>query len=224
MNDELLEYLKFLHLHNLIDIVTIIDSIPIYYHTQIKESKPVDESNVIHQKMRLQNLTYIAHNGFNLSFPSFKFQFQTVRLGPYSHDIENELQNLINSTIFNNAVSSPSKLSKRYIINSYDKSAIMNMFRGSENYHRFLNTVDNCDIFSLRDIAHTISFHNHFANGSTSRIARLYKENDIYKYKILHQSLTGIVTFKKDYNGYIKNLIDLVLSLQKSQNSQNLFF
>ena len=86
MNLELLEYLKFLHLHNLVDIISIIDSIPIYYQTQIKKyADPSIIENINHQKHRLQNLTYIAKHLYSFSFPNFVFDFQTWRVGSVTH-------------------------------------------------------------------------------------------------------------------------------------------
>jgi hypothetical protein len=228
MNVEIMEYLKFLHLHNLVDIIAIIESIPIYYQTQIKKygpSKTDIEQNTILQKMRLQNITYIASKCFHLSFPNFKFDFQTVRMGPFSLDIENELLNLINSEVFNNAVSSKKQLSKRYKIASYDKEFIIEMFKGEDNYRDFLSTVDNKDIFLLKDIALAILFHNHIMyNGTSTHVKSFYIKDDRYKYKILYHYLGGLVTWKKDYNAYIKELVDLVLNLiqQKSKSLQNL--
>ena len=225
MNEEILEYLKFLHLHNLVNIVVIIESIPIYYQTQIKRFAIKDIVECVNlEKMKLQNLTFIAKNAFNFCFPRFKFRFQTLRMGPYSLDIDNELQHLINSEVFNNAVSSRKQYAKRYKIQNYNKEYIIDMFKGEENYRNFLETVDGKDIFYLADISHAINFHNHYSNGSTSKMSKLYKQNDINKYKILHKSLVGLVTWKKDYNAYIKELIDLVLSLQKQRSLQNLSF
>src|SRR5215207_3075221 len=207
MNLEIMEYLKFLHLHNLVNIIAIIDSIPIYYQTQMKRFSIKDLIEVVnHEKMRLQNLTYIARHAFNFSFPNFSYDFQTVRRGPYSLDLENELQNLINSAVFNNAVSSRKQFAKRYKISEYDKEYIIEMFKGEKNYRNFLELVENKDILSLKDISHTISFHNHYNNGSTSKMSKLYRKNDINKYKILHSSLTGLVSHKKDTNAYIKEL------------------
>lgn len=235
MNTEILEYLKFLHIHNLVDIIAIIESIPIYYQTQIKKftlspatvaSEIAKKNDVIIQKMRLQNLTYIAANCFSFSFPNFKFDFQTFRMGPYSIDLENELQNLISSEVFNNAVSSKKQLlTRRYMIKDYNKDAIIDMFKGPDNYRNFLNTVDSKDIFLLQDISLALLFHNHILqNGVAKKIKILYTKNDINKYKILYNFLRGAVSFKKDYNAYIKELIDLVISLQQERNLQNLSF
>jgi hypothetical protein len=223
MNEEILEYLKFLHIHDLVNIIAIIESIPIYYQTQIKRFTVKDVIETVnHQKMRLQNLTYIARNAFNFSFPNFRYDFQTIRMGPYSLDLDNELQNLINSAVFNNAVSSKKQFAKRYKLSQYDKEYIIDMFKGEENYRNFLELVENKDLLYLKDIAHAISFHNHYSNGSTSKKSVLYKQNDINKYKILHISLSGLVAHKKDNNAYIKELIDIVLNLQRLQNLQNL--
>src|SRR5215211_3778068 len=180
MNEEILEYLKFLHLHNLVNIIVIIESIPIYYQTQIKRFSLKDLIETVdHQKMRMQNLTYIAKNAFSFSFPNFSYNFQTVRLGPYSIDLDNELQNLINSTVFNNAVSSRKQFAKRYRISEYNKQYLIDMFKGEENYRNFLELVENKDLFFLKDISLAILFHNHYSNGSTSKKSKLYKQNDI---------------------------------------------
>ena len=225
MNEEILEYLKFLHIHNLVNIVIIIESIPIYYQTQIKRFSQKDLIESVNlQKMRLQNLTYIARNAFNFSFPNFKFDYQTIRIGPYSLDLDNELQHLINSEVFNNAVSSRKQFAKRYKIADYNKEYIIDMFKGEENYRSFLELVDGKDILDLRDISHAIFFHNHYTRNKTSKIGRLYTKNDINKYKILYSSLKSVVTWKKDNNAHIKELIDLVLSLRLQQNLQNLSF
>ena len=226
MNLELMEYLKFLHIHSLVDIITIIESIPIYYQTQIRNTikKTNHVEDVIHQKMRLQNLTYIAKHAFNFSFPRFKFDFQTFRMGPFSLDIENELQNLVNSEVFNNAVSSRKQYDKRYRIQSYNKDMIIDMFKGLKNYRSFLETVENRDIFCLRDIALSIFFHNHYTTNKTSKMYKFYTKNDINKYKILYQALKGVVSHKIDSNAYIKDLVDIVLliNLQQEQSLQSL--
>lgn len=225
MNEEILEYLKFLHIHNLVNIIIIIESIPIYYQTQIKRFSIRDLIESVNlQKMRLQNLTYIARHGYNFSFPHFKFDFQTIRIGPYSLDMDNELQHLINSDVFNNAVSSKKQYAKRYKIADYNKECIISMFKGEENYRRFLETVDGKDILDLRDISLAIFFHNHYTRNRTSKKCKLYAKNDINKHKLLYSSLKGVVTWKKDYNAHIKELIDYVLSLRLQQNLQNLSF
>src|SRR5215211_1676907 len=142
MNEEILEYLKFLHLHNLVNIIVIIESIPIYYQTQIKRFSLKDLIETVdHQKMRMQNLT--------------------------------------NSTVFNNAVSSRKQFAKRYRISEYNKQYLIDMFKGEENYRNFLELVENKDLFFLKDISLAILFHNHYSNGSTSKKSKLYKQNDI---------------------------------------------
>lgn len=226
MNVEILEYLKFLHLHNLVDIISIIESIPIYYQTQIKKygsSNNNSRDNVVIQKMKLQNLTYIARHCFSLSFPNFNFEYQTIRMGLFSLDIENELQNLINSDVFNNAVSSKKQLAKRYKIADYDKQFIISLFKGEDNYREFLKTVDNMDIHTLKDISLAVFFHNQIMyNGTSKRLKRMYTKNDLNKYKILYSFLKNAVSYKKDYDGYIKNLIDVIISLQTTQSLPNL--
>lgn len=233
MNLELLEYLKFLHIHNLVDIITIIESIPIYYQTQVRRIiiknniENNGNANIINQKMKLHNITYIARHGFNFSFPKFKFDFQTYRMGPFSLDIDNELQNLVNSEIFNNAVSSKKQYAKRYMINEYDKEAIISMFKGPENYRSFLETVENRDIYFLKDISYTLLFHNYYTNNSTSRMYRLYIKNDRNKYKLLKTSLKGLVSWKKyNMDTYIKELIGVVLDINqlRERSLQNLSF
>ena len=175
--------------------------------------------------MRLQNLTYIAKHCFNLSFPNFQFEFQTVRMGPFSLDIENELQNLINSEVFNNAVSWKKQLAKRYKIADYDKEFVVSLFKGEDNYRDFLNVAENKDIFVLKDISLVVFFHNHIVyNGTSKRIKSYYTKNDRYKYKILYNYLDGLVSWKKDYNAYIKELVDFLINQLKSQNFQNLSF
>lgn len=226
MDKEILEYLKFLHLHGLVDIITIIDSIPIYYQTQMKSFKPKNHHDLVfHQKMRLQALTFIAKQGFCFSFPTFRFDFQTYRVGPFSLDIENELLNLINSEIFNNAVSTRKDTSKRYPINAYNKEELIEMFKGESNYRTFLEISENKDLYTLRDIGLVIEFHNLYTNHGNVDTRKLYGKSDINKYKLLYSSLKDIVTFKINSHTYIKNLIDMVFfSLQKGQNLQNLSF
>jgi len=222
LNMELAEFLKFLHIHNLVDIISIIESIPIYYQTQIKKYNNIYSKidNVNLQKMRLQNLAYIAKNLYNFSFPSFKFDFQTWRIGPFSLDIENELQNLIYSDIFNNAISSKKTFAKRYRITEYDKKYIIDCFGGSQNnYINFLNLVSDKNIYFLKDICLLIDFHNHH-NNPTSKIYRVYISSDINKQKILEDSLDGLTCRKKNY---IKKIIDVYFEviLLQSGNLQN---
>ncbi len=229
MNEEVLEYLKFLHIHNLINVIKIIESIPIYYHTQIRRfiTKELHdmESGVFIEKMRLQNLTFIAKYGHNFFFPNLNIEFQTFRVGHYSHDIENELQNLTNSNVFNNAISlRKTHEGKRYIINSYDKEWIVKMFRGADNYRNFLEIVTDKDLNTLHDISYVVSFHNRFANSNNAKIKSFYEENDQNKRQLLVPSLIGLVSWKKDYNTYINSLVTTVINLQKLRNLQSPVF
>lgn len=223
LNYELAEYLKFLHLHNLVDIISIIESIPIYYQTQIKKFNnhdfyfPMEKVNM--EKNRLQNLTYIAQKLYDFELPNFRIDFQTVRFGPFSLDIENELQNLIYSDVFNNAISSKKTFYKRYKITEYDKDFIVICFSGLDNYRNFLNLVSDRDIFFLRDISLLTDFHNYY-NDCNSRIYRFYIANDRNKYKILSNSLKDL-TCRKNKNQYILNLIDLFFILLRVQSLQN---
>ena len=226
MNLELLEYLKFLHLHNLVDIITIIDSIPIYYQTQIRKYADTSLDNINHQKMRLQNLTYIAKHIYNFSFPNFVFDFQTWRVGPFSLDLENGLQNLIYSDVFNNAISSRKTFAKRYKINEYDKAYIISMFKDADNYLNFLSLVDGKDIFHLKDISLLIFFRHHCSHNNISRKYRVYTKTATGMNKLLRIVLRGLT--HKD-NEYVEELINLLpqgfdtttTNLLPQQNLQN---
>ena len=210
MNLELLEYLKFLHLHNLVDIISIIDSIPIYYQTQIRKYAINDLDNIVHQKMRLQNLTYIAKNLYNFSFPNFVFDFQTWRVGPYSLDLDNGLQNLIYSDVFNNAISSRKTLAKRYKITSYDKDFLISMFKDVDNYRNFLELVDGKDIYFLKDVSLVIFFHNHTIHNHIARKYRRYIKTEKGRNKLLQILLKGLISWKNNYNEYVEELINLL--------------
>ena len=237
MNLELLEYVKFLHLHNLVDIISIIESIPIYYQTQIKKygsssigsssdyaQKHDKEENIEYikvQKLRLQNLTYIAQNIFNLKFPpDFKIEYQTWRMGPYSLDLENECNNLIYSDVFNNAISSKKTIAKRYNITDYDKKTIIRMFKHVNNYRRFLGLVNDKDIKYLKDISTITFFHNFYINNmyAPPHRHRYYVRSFANKYKLLRFSLLGIISNKKDLENYISELIDVYFSLLNTIN------
>lgn len=218
MNHELAEYLKFLHIHNLVDIISIIDSIPIYYQTQIKKYNHCNSlENVNREKMRLQNLTYIAKHLYNFSFPNFNFNFQTWRFGPFSMDIENEIQNLIYSDIFNNAISSKKTFAKRYKIDDYDKDYLISCFGDVNNYRNFLGLVSDKNIYFLKDICLVIELHNHY-NNPDSKIYRLYISSDINKYKILEDGLEGLIACRN--KEYVRELIELFTRLQ-SQSLPN---
>jgi hypothetical protein len=109
------------------------------------------------------------------------------------------------------------------MIHSYDKQQIIDMFKGADNYRTFLEIVENKDIFSLRDISLALLFHNHIF--SDTKPANGKAKNDMYKHKVLYSSLKGVVSWKKDYNAYIKELVDLISSLvnlQKVRSLQNL--
>ena len=194
MNLELLEYLKFLHLHNLVDIISIIDSIPIYYQTQIKKyTNPKTIENINHQKMRLQNLTYIAKHLYCFSFPNFTFDFQTWRVGPYSLDLDNGLQNLIYSDVFNNAISSRKSFAKRYKITEYDKEFLINMFKDADNYRNFLSLVGDKDIYYLKDISLTIFFHNHCSHNNIAKKYKPYTKTQKGMSKLLRILLKDLI-------------------------------
>ena len=222
MNLELLEYLKFLHLHNLVDIIAIIDSIPIYYQTQIKKyTDPRTIENINHQKMRLQNLTYIAKHLYNFSFPNFVFDFQTWRVGPYSLDLDNGLQNLIYSDVFNNAISSRKTFAKRYKITDYDKEFIINMFKDADNYRNFLSLVDGKDIFHLKDISLVLYWHNHCNHNNIAKKYKPYTKTQKGINKLLQILLKDLISFKYN-NEYVEQLINLLPpSRLLSRNSQN---
>ena len=217
MNLELLEYLKFLHLHDLVDIISIIDSIPIFYQTQVRKYADNDIENIIHQKMRLQNLTYIAKHLYNFSFPNFVFDFQTWRVGPYSLDIDNGLQNLIYSDVFNNAISSRKTFAKRYKINEYDKTFIVSMFKDVDNYHNFLALVNGKDIYFLKDVSLVIFFHNHTSHNHIAKKYRRYIKTEKGRRKLLQILLRGLISWKNNYNEYVEELINLL----PERNSQN---
>ncbi len=220
MNLELLEYLKFLHLHNLVDIISIIDSIPIYYQTQIRKYAINDLENIIHQKMRLQNLTYIAKHLFNFSFPNFVFDFQTWRVGPYSLDLDNGLQNLIYSDVFNNAISSRKTFAKRYKINDYDKAFLIQMFKDADNYRNFLALVDGKDIFYLKDISLVLYFQRHCSRNNIARKYRAYTKTARGMNKLLRLLLRGLTRTNNEYVEELINLIPNTIQLPE-QNSQN---
>lgn len=219
MDVEFLEYLKFLHLHGLVDIITIIESVPIYYQTQVRRiiEKNNNYDSVVLEKLKLQNLTYIAKYGFDFGFTKFNFEFQTHRVGPYSLDIENELQNIVNSDVFNNAVSSARQFAKRYRIKSYDKEMIINMFKTPNNYRHFLEIAENKDVLHLADISHTLFFHNRIQTSAKSKAG---KNTNRYKNKKLAQVLKNVVSWKKDYNTYINNLVKLALVISDINQQQ----
>lgn len=217
MNLELLEYLKFLHLHNLVDIISIIDSIPIYYQTQIRKYAINDIDNINHQKHRLQNLTYIAKHLYCFSFPNFVFDFQTWRVGPYSLDLDNGLQNLIYSDVFNNAISSRKTFAKRYKITDYDKVFLISMFKDADNYRNFLALVDGKDIFHLKDISLVLFWRNHCSRNNIAKKYKPYTKTEKGMNKLLRLLLRGL-TRNKD-NEYVEELINV--SQQLVQSSQN---
>jgi hypothetical protein len=223
MNIELLEYMKFLHLHNLVDIISIIESIPIYYQTQIKkyggadfEHHHKDFEYIKLQKLRLHNLTYIAQKLFKFHFPSFSIDYQTWRNGPYSLDLDNECNNLIYSDVFNNAISSKKTFGKRYNIIEYDKKYVVDLFNHNiNNYRKFLELVDGKDVKSLRDISFVAYFHGIYINGhAPPQLHRFYVRSFANKYKLLRYSLKGLVSNKKDYENYILYLIDLYFKMK----------
>jgi hypothetical protein len=200
MNLELLEYIKFVHIHNLVDIIAIIDSIPIYYQTQVRKYSIPDIDRVNLQKMKLQNLTYIAHNLFEFSFPNFIINFQTWRVGPYSLDLDNGIQNLIYSEIFNNAISSRKTFSKRYKLSDYDKEYLIEMFKGHDNYRNFLSLVDGRDIYFLKDISLLIYLQKYIYHCGV-------EASNIYSTKILKDAVKGMVSYNNDE--YIQGLIEI---------------
>jgi hypothetical protein len=220
MNIELLEYMKFLHLHNLVDIISIIESIPIFYQTQIKKyggnvtNHNNDFEYIKLQKLRLQNLTFIAQKICKFNFPSFCINYQTWRLGPYSLDLENECNNLIYSDVFNNAISSKKTFIKRYNIMDYDKKYIVKMFKHLFYYRKFLSLVEGKDVKTLRDIAMVAYFHSIYSNGhAPPQMHRYYVRSFANKHRLLKYSLRGLVSNKKEYEKYICELIDLYFSL-----------
>jgi hypothetical protein len=223
MNVELLEYMKFLHLHNLVDIISIIESIPIYYQTQIKKygggdvtaSNKKDHEYIKLQKLRLQNLTFIAQKICKFNFPSFTINYQTWRIGPYSLDLENECNNLIYSDVFNNAISSKKTFTKRYNIIDYDKKYVVSMFKHLWYYRKFLGLVEGKDIQSLRDLAMVAYFHSIYSNGhAPPHMHRYYVRSFANKFKLLKYSLQGLVSNKKDYENYICELIDFYFKIR----------
>jgi hypothetical protein len=223
MNLELLEYLKFLHLHNLVDIISIIDSIPIYYQTQIRKYAINDIENINHQKHRLQNLTYIAKHLYCFSFPNFVFDFQTWRVGPYSLDLDNGLQNLIYSDVFNNAISSRKTFAKRYKITDYDKQFMIQMFKDADNYRNFLALVDGKDIYYLKDISLVVYWNNHCSHNNIARKYKPYTKTRKGMNKLLRLLLKGLTRRNND-NEYVEELINLLpnqFSQQQVQSLQN---
>lgn len=225
MNVELLEYMKFLHLHNLVDIISIIESIPIYYQTQIKKYGGLDSTSLQRkdyeyiklQKLRLQNLTFIAQKLFKFKFPSFNIEYQTWRLGPYSLDLDNECNNLIYSDVFNNAISSKKTYGKRYNIIDYDKKYVIDMFGSNvNNYRKFLNLVEGKDLAYLKDMAFVAYFHSYYANGHGAHPSkhRYYVRSFANKQKLLRYSLRELVSYKKDLESYIDELIHIYFRLR----------
>lgn len=214
MNPELLEFLKFLHLHNLVDIIPIIESIPLYYETQIKKFKvDCDPDYVFLQQCKIQNYAYIAYNLFHFRFKNVNVDFCTWRIGPYSINLENETRNIIFSHIFNNAISSKKTIERRYDIKDYDKELIIELFDKHDNYRDFLFFVNNKNLNFLKDISTTLWYHNHHNNKENgSNLYDEYTSNYSNKVKILKKALKGVATWKygqKEYDEYITKLIRL---------------
>ena len=217
MNPELLEFLKFLHLHNLVDIIPIIESIPLYYETQIKKFKvDFDEDYVFLQQCKIQNYVYIAYNLFHFQFRDVNVDFCTWRIGPHSLNLENEIRNIIFSQIFNNAISSQKTIERRYDIKDYDKDLLIQLFDRVENYRSFLFFINNKPLNFLKDISTTLWYHNHHSNKeNNSNLHDEYSSSYSNKMKILRKALKGIATWKygqKEYDEYISKLITMCFS------------
>lgn len=242
MDYELLEYIKFLHLHGLVDVIPIIESIPIFYQTQIKKfninnvndvesvnnnsNERIDNGRfnitksdeyVSHQKYRLQNLTFIACKLLGFKFKDINMDFPTWRIGPFSPNLENECNNLIYSNIFNNAISSKKTFAKRYNIASYDKPLIITNFSNVERYRDFLSIVENKHLKQLSDLAIAIDFHLYFSNPMfNSKKHLFYKKSIENKVRLIRKSLRGLVSWHPDriiYENYINELIFIVFKL-----------
>ena len=132
----------------------------------------------------------------------------------YSLDLDNGLQNLIYSDVFNNAISSRKTFAKRYKINEYDKAFLISMFKDADNYRNFLALVDGKDIYYLKDISLVLFWSNHVGHNNIARKYKHYTKTPRGMSKLLQILLKGLISLENKHNNieYVEGLISLLPS------------